>query len=206
MSTALGIGPRLAFEVDRNRTLGSSPTMPAIERYTGVLFDALDAASLSPAGAAGARECVVIHSALFGTIRASDPIPAYRLSYDSRLSDVRLGALWAAPISRELDAIAGLIVDMRSEAYVALGPIPAGENRVFLRVVADGADGTRRAVTHFNKRGKGLLARAIIEAGEEHADVGSLLDWANRAGVPLVQRTPGEVELTIDAALGFRSV
>ena len=40
---ALALGQSLRFEVDRNRAVRTSPTMPAIDRYTGVLYDALDA-------------------------------------------------------------------------------------------------------------------------------------------------------------------
>ena len=40
---ALKLGPKQAAEVDRNRAIRRSPTMPALERYTGVLYDALDA-------------------------------------------------------------------------------------------------------------------------------------------------------------------
>ena len=59
--------------------------MPAIDRYTGVLFDALDAPSLDADAREFARETVVVHSALFGLVGALDEIPAYRLSHDSRL-------------------------------------------------------------------------------------------------------------------------
>ena len=49
---ALKLGPKLANEVDANAALFTSPTAPALDRYTGVLFDALDAGSLSPAARA----------------------------------------------------------------------------------------------------------------------------------------------------------
>src|SRR4030095_5058044 len=82
---ALKLGPRQAPEVERNRRLRDSPTMPAIDRYTGVLFDALDASSLSNAARSFAGDTVLVHSALFGLVGALDPIPAYRLSHDSRV-------------------------------------------------------------------------------------------------------------------------
>ena len=44
---ALKLGPKQRGEVESNRMLWESPTLPALDRYTGVLFDALDAASLS---------------------------------------------------------------------------------------------------------------------------------------------------------------
>lgn len=195
MSRALGLGPRQAFEVERNRMLRSSPTMPAMDRYTGVLYDALDAASLSTAGREFARGRVAIHSALFGLIDATDPIPAYRLSHDSRMPALSLKATWRAPVEAVLAGHGGLIVDLRSEAYAQLGPAPEGA--VFLRVVSEHVDGRRRALNHFNKRGKGEFVRAVLQSGIDHGSVGSLLDWAAQAGVRLEPGRPGEVQLVL---------
>src|SRR5699024_4468001 len=41
--TALGLSARQTDEVERNAELYRAPTMPALQRYTGVLYDALDA-------------------------------------------------------------------------------------------------------------------------------------------------------------------
>ena len=48
---ALGLSPRQDDEIARNAALVSSPTLPALHRYTGVLYDALDAGSLRGAAA-----------------------------------------------------------------------------------------------------------------------------------------------------------
>lgn len=82
---ALGLGPTQREEVDRNRAVTRSPVMAALDRYTGVLYDALDAATLDAPGRAWADDHVLVHSALFGLVRGGDRIPAYRLSHDSRL-------------------------------------------------------------------------------------------------------------------------
>ena len=50
----------------------SAPTMPAIDRYTGVLYDALDVGSLRGATATRARARLAVGSALFGLLRADD--------------------------------------------------------------------------------------------------------------------------------------
>ena len=55
---ALKLGPKQAGEVDRNRAIPSTPTMRALERYTGVLYDALDAATLTDAEWAAAASSV----------------------------------------------------------------------------------------------------------------------------------------------------
>ncbi|OUD81121.1 hypothetical protein BC477_18925 [Clavibacter michiganensis subsp. michiganensis] len=114
---ALKLGPRQAGEVERNRVLESSPTMSAIRRYTGVLYDPIGADSLDAAQLAFAGRHVAVHSALLGPVRATDPIPAYRLSHDSRVPGIRMKAHWVASVRRVLEGIPGLVLDLRSEGY-----------------------------------------------------------------------------------------
>ncbi|MFE5672553.1 YaaA family protein [Agromyces sp. NPDC056523] len=185
MMRALKLGPRQAAEVDRNRRLSESPTMPAIDRYTGVLYDALDAPSLDAATRSHAGRHVAVHSALLGLVGARDRIPAYRLSHDSRLPGLRLKAHWREPIGAELQATAGLVVDLRSEGYAELGPAPQRPDSVFVRVVTIDEGGRRRALNHFNKRAKGLFARALLDDRADPADVAGLLAWARGRGIRL---------------------
>ncbi len=193
---ALKLGPKQAAEAERNRRLRRAPVMPSIDRYDGVLYDALDAGSLSAAVRAFAHERVAIASALFGVTRALDPIPAYRLSADSRLPGVPLKAHWRAAVSAALESVPGLILDLRSEAYAALGPAPAGGRSLFVRVVTD-EGGKRRALNHFNKAGKGMLTRKLLLAGVDHPDVDSLLAWARSADVRLEPGAAGELDLVV---------
>lgn len=191
----LHLGASQRFEIDRNRVLGSSPVLPALERYTGVLYEGLGAETLSPAARAFAEEHVVIGSALFGLLRADDAIPAYRLSHNSRLPGVSLRKLWAAPVGTQLALDQGLLLDLRSESYVALGPAPA--DSWYLRVVSEGVGGRRVALTHFNKKGKGEFTRAVIESGIDHHTVDSLLEWATDSGIRLSVGKPGELDLVV---------
>lgn len=195
MAAALKLGPTQLYEIDRNRILRHSAVLPAIDRYTGVLYDALEATSLSSPAREFASKHVVIQSALFGLLRAGDPIPAYRLSHDSRLPGLPLGAGWRDAIARELDTLPGLMLDLRSEAYVSLGPAP--QRAWFLRVVTENADGTRRALNHFNKKGKGEFTRALLEAGIDHDTVDSLLHWAAASGIRLTRGDARELFLVV---------
>lgn len=196
-TAALGLGPTQRFEIDRNRALMTSPLLPAIDRYTGVIYDALAAETLAPTARTFAYEHLVIGSALFGLLRAGDGIPAYRLSHDSRLPELSLRALWRDGVSAELEQRSGLIVDLRSEAYTALGPAPHREGSYYLRVLAAGADGRRTALSHFNKKAKGEFSRAVVEAGIEHDSVESLLDWAAQNGIRLEHGVEGELDLLV---------
>lgn len=194
---ALKLGATQGSEVARNRAILTSPVLPAIERYDGVLYEALDAGSLTPAERSFASRHLAIASAAFGLTGALDPIPAYRLSHDSRLPAITLGRLWRAPLAGVLAGTEGLLLDLRSEAYAALGPLPARPDAVFVRVVSVDGSGRRRALNHFNKAGKGRFTRELLRAGRVHADVEALLAWAGGAGFTLERGAPGELDLIV---------
>lgn len=196
-TAALGLGPTQRFEVQRNREVMTSPLLPAIDRYTGVLYDALDAGSFTEAEGRFAADHLIIHSALFGLLRAVDPIPAYRLSHDSRLPGISLRRHWRDAIAAVLAAQTGLILDLRSESYVALGPAPVRPNSVYLRVVSETSGGRRKALTHFNKKGKGEFVRALVTAGIDHDCLDSLLAWAAAGGIRLAPAGDGQLDLVV---------
>jgi len=192
---ALKLGKTQGFEVQRNRALLDSPVMPAIERYTGVIYDALDAATLPAAARAFAADHLAIGSALFGLLRADDSIPAYRLSHDSRLPGLGLGRLWRAGVEAELQQRQGLILDLRSEAYSSLGRAPEGS--LYLRVLSEGPDGRRTALSHFNKHAKGEFTRSVLESGVVHADADALIRWARESQINLDYGVAGELDLVV---------
>jgi len=196
-AAALRLGPTQARELERNRHIESGPTMAAIERFDGVLYEGLDVSTVPSEARAFAHDRLVIASALFGLVGPDDPIPAYRLSPDSRLPGTPLKALWAGPVSAVLAAESGMLLDLRSEAYAALGPAPVRAESWYLRVASEGDDGRRRALNHFNKMGKGEFARALLLAGIDHPDADSLIAWAAAAGIRLEPGNVGELVLVL---------
>jgi cytoplasmic iron level regulating protein YaaA (DUF328/UPF0246 family) len=195
---ALGISPAQDAEIERNSTLLSSPTLPAINRYIGVLYDALDVESLRGAAAARARARLAIGSALFGLLRADDPIPAYRLSASSKLpGSATLAARWRPVLDPVLADLAAtdLVVDLRSGSYAALGKLP---DAVRVDVLAERPDGRRTVVTHFNKAHKGRLARVLATTRSEPGDAGAVAAVARRAGMR-VERTGNDLTVIVGA-------
>lgn len=196
--SALKLGRTQLSEISRNRVLATSPTMPAIDRYTGVLYDALDAGSLDDADREFAGRHLLVHSALFGPIGALDLVPAYRFSHDSRLPSLPLKKHWSASVAAALAHTQGLVLDLRSEAYVALGPVPKRTESYFLRVVTEAADGQKRALNHFNKKSKGEFTRALLKSRRDFQSADELLQWAPSAGFQLQAGAPGELELVVE--------
>ena len=148
----------------------AAPVMPAIQRYTGVLYDALDAASLS----SDALSRLAVGSALFGVVRAGDLLPRYRVSGGSKLGGKTMKAWWGSAVTKVL-AEEHFVVDMRSGAYQQLGPVPGA-----LTVRVEQAD-TGKVVSHFNKQYKGELARALAPhdaaCAEDVADIAAAVGF-----------------------------
>ncbi len=195
---ALKLSAKQMSEVHRNKVVKKSATMPAIDRYTGVLYDALDAASLPEQARNFLGSSVLIQSALLGPVGALDLIPAYRLSFDSKLPNLTAGTLkkaWAQAGAKALARREGLILDLRSEGYAALAPLAPAENTFYLRVVTRGENGEVRALNHFNKKGKGEFVRALaLDAAtvSSFQTARELMQWGDSHGMTLEQGKASE--------------
>ncbi|ALX66755.1 YaaA family protein [Microbacterium sp. XT11] len=192
----LKLSDRQVEDIAHNSALLSAPTMPAVDRYTGVLFDALDAASLSTQARRWLGAHVWIHSAPFGPVGALDGIPVYRLAAGTALPGVApLRRHWADATSSAIAQVRpSFVLDLRSEAYVALGPVPASLATVYVRVVTEQG----RALNHFNKKSKGLLVRALAEDRPRVGSLRAFLAWAESRSLTVrVTDSPGIVELVV---------
>ena len=189
-AAALGLGTKNLDYLEDNRSVVSSATLPAIERYTGVLYDALHYSSLSDSAQATAAESVWIFSALFGPLRASDLIPRYRLSWDTKLPGDSLKNRWRSHAKQIWGT--EFTIDLRSEGYRDLAPLIEGSG-VFVKFVRD-ASGTL-AVGHANKATKGHMVRALLTQSAELATAEDFVRWARGAGWSATQSIslPNEV-------------
>jgi cytoplasmic iron level regulating protein YaaA (DUF328/UPF0246 family) len=154
-------------EAEKDLHLTTSGSLPASRRYTGVVYEALSYATLSPAGRRRANSALRVASALFGLLAPTDRIPAYRLSGGTSLPGVgSLSAAWRPVLETEIAAHKGLVVDLRSGPYAALARVP---DAVQVRVLRE-ASGARTVVSHDNKYTKGLLARELCERGARRVE------------------------------------
>ena len=190
--TVLGISDKLAAEVEANQQLLTSPTTPAILRYTGVLYDALSADTLPNE----ALQRLAIGSALFGVVRAEDLIPHYRLSGGTKLptrsssTTPTLKSRWGGLITEVLSSADDLVVDLRSGTYQQLGRL---KTAITVRVESVQPDGSRKVVSHFNKHYKGELARVLALSEQDPTSIDELAAIARAAGMT--------VEITSSTAL-----
>lgn len=175
----LGISPGQIGEVTRNAGLRTAPAARAADVYTGVLYEALDAASLDDAAAKRLKRHVVVFSALWGMVRLEDRIPAYRCPAGINLPGVGPLATWwrrRIPALAELSGGHGLIVDMRSGPYAAMARL----NAVTIKVMHEG-----KVVSHFNKATKGRIVRDLMTAGAMPRTKADLAATLRELGYPV---------------------
>ncbi|MBF4162838.1 peroxide stress protein YaaA [Nocardioides acrostichi] len=204
-AAALEIGSTQLDLVDLNARAHESPTARADRIYTGVLYDALDSGSLSPAARRRAATRVAITSSVFGLVRLTDKIPAYRLSGNSTLPGLGgVAAHWRAHLGPAvLDALGrGLLVDLRSTAYAAFWkPTPDLARRTATVRVLHEHQGQRKIVSHFNKATKGRLVRALLEDGANPGTPAALATALRDLGWH-VESTPEKSGTRLDVVVG----
>jgi cytoplasmic iron level regulating protein YaaA (DUF328/UPF0246 family) len=128
---------------------------PAINVYTGVLYQALDWASLTPAVKKRGASAVVIISAKYGAVRPDQLIESYKKKIDN--------SVMRAPVGKVLDAIkTPLIVDCRSSTYKTVWHSPI-DKTVEVRV-STVVNGVRTVVTHMSKKTRGEITRWLLQS------------------------------------------
>jgi len=190
---ALGVTSSRDSDIAATAGLRTAPTMPAMVRYTGVLYEALGVGSLPRSARLRAAERLMISSALFGVLAGGDFVPAYRLSAGSNLPGLGgLPAFWRPQLATALTMLEEPVVDLRSGAYASLAVVPGA---ITVRVVTENQSGGRTVVSHFNKAAKGLLARALVTSRAQLSGVTDVARVARRAGLR-IERT-GERSLQV---------
>lgn len=199
----LGVGASLSAEVLRNTSLRDQPSGPAYQIYSGVLYDALGYATLTPVQRRRAQESVVVVSALWGALGFGDRIPAYRLSMSVSLPDTgTLSSFWKQRLSGPLGGRAGdsLVIDCRSSTYAAAWTgVP--ERTVAVNVFQE-RDGRRSVVSHAAKHTRGLLARHLLTRRSKQPDTAEQLLKAARERwqaelVPATGRKPAQLSIIL---------
>lgn len=184
-SALLGVkGPHLEQARAANATLIGAPTMPAWQRYTGVVWDHIDPATLSTSAMRRAHESVIVVSGLLGLVGFEDPIPDYKLKIGASLELPRvsggttsrqaLSSFWQPRLSPILDTW------IRGRTVIDL--LPLEHRRAWLpetgiqviRVAF--VDRRGRKAGHDAKAAKGLFVRHILT---ERSPMRALDSWTH---------------------------
>jgi cytoplasmic iron level regulating protein YaaA (DUF328/UPF0246 family) len=191
----LGLSEALDTDRRANTVIRSAPTLPAGNRYAGVLYGALGYPSLPAAARHRADAALVTFSGLWGAVRPVDEIPAYRIGVGTRLpGQPGIPAIWRDPVG---SALAAAIeergaLDLRSAGYDQMARLPATAARRVLTVKV-------KAPSFQSKQIKGLLVRAMLLAGSPGPE--SLVTAARLLAVEVTDAPAG---LVLTAPAGWQ--
>lgn len=183
---ALKLGPKQLGELLVNQELTKPRCLPALDRYTGTLYDALKLGGISKSMRSRAKRIVFIQSSLFGLISSADLIPNYRLSAGSKIPGVNLKSLWQLSHETIWSKFKNeIVIDLRSNSYAELAPIPADLQSYSVDVLLEDSKGNRKALNHFNKQAKGQFVRSVLLSKPEPKTVSDLKVAAKKAELKL---------------------
>ena len=147
---------------DANSTLRGAPTLAVHERYTGIVWDHLDLASLTSTQRTRALTSIVVISGLLGAVSAADPVPDYRLKMGARFAPFGLlSKWWHDSLSETLNkAFKGaVVIDLLPQEHRAAFTLDTDMIGEYFVVGLNEKSG--KAGGHDAKAAKGKLARHL---------------------------------------------
>ncbi|MDG0865462.1 YaaA family protein [Candidatus Lucifugimonas marina] len=174
-----------------NADVLNSPTITAIERYTGVMYDSIDYQSLDADSQRVFGENTIIMSGLFGMVRPFDLIPTYKLKMGAKIRlNKSCSTIWKPLISKALKSTAdnGVIWDLLpNEHSAAWDPSKIScDVRFTVKFLEAGRDGKLKTVSHWSKALKGALVRHLVAnpklAGSADTALGLLENFSHPEG------------------------
>jgi len=157
LRSVYGTSPKKALGFHRqNQDIFNSHCAPAIERYTGVVYEHIDWISLNEKSKKYMEKYIFIFSGLFGILTPQTPIPDYKL----KMNVLSLQHHWSPILTEALQdekPIIDLLPQVHRKAY-----IPNKKNVIpvdFLII----NKGKKTAAGHFGKAVKGEFIRHMAE-------------------------------------------
>lgn len=134
-----------------NTHVRTAPTMPAINRYSGVVYDGLDYDALE--NKEWIDEHVRIVSGLFGLVKPQDTIPNYKLP----ITKLAAAKRWHESITEQLKGV--FVIDLLPQAHKKAVSYDAGVEIEFTRK----HNGKVVKAGHAGKKIKGRFVRWLAE-------------------------------------------
>ena len=157
LRSVYGTSPEKALGFHRqNQDIFNSPCAPAIERYTGVVYEHIEWATLSEKAKKYMENYVFIFSGLFGILTPMTPIPDYKL----KMNVLSLQHHWNPILSEALQdekPIIDLLPQVHRKAY---NPNKKNVTPVDFLIINKGK---KTAAGHFGKAVKGEFIRHMSE-------------------------------------------
>jgi cytoplasmic iron level regulating protein YaaA (DUF328/UPF0246 family) len=140
-----------------SKSILNKPTMKAIQRYSGVAFEALEYNLLDKSTQEYINNNVLIFSNLFGVLKASDLIPDYKYKQGSKLPNFNIEKFYKDVLKEQLDDyLDEEVLDIRASYYDKYYKPTA--NTITYKFLKNG-----KVVSHWAKYYRGKLLKCIAQ-------------------------------------------
>ena len=140
-----------------SKSILTKPTMKAIQRYTGVAFEAINYENISKYEQDYCDENIILFSNLFGPLKANDLIPDYKFKQGSELPNINVIKRYKEDIKLTLDEYLGdEIIDLRAGFYDKFYKPSA--STITYKFLKNG-----KVVSHWAKHYRGLLVNSLAK-------------------------------------------
>lgn len=112
-------GKNLQDVIEITSDLLNQETMPAIQRYNGVMFNAIDYINMNENKKKNFEESVIFIDGMFGLLKPLDLIPEYKLKITSKFLDINITKFWQEKLKSILSGEfkEKLVVDILPESH-----------------------------------------------------------------------------------------
>jgi len=155
---SLWFGLKNLKECEKYKTsILDKPTMKAIQRYTGVAFEALGYDTLELSQQKYCDENILLFSNLFGVLKGSDLIPDYKFKQGATLDKLDVVKYYKTNLKDFLDSyLEGDILDLRAGFYDKVYKI--SKPYVTMKFLKNG-----KVVSHWAKHYRGEIVRVLAQ-------------------------------------------
>ena len=150
----------------------------ALWAFRGDVYQTLDADSLTEQEQQRAQQHLRILSGLYGLLRPSDWMQAYRLEMGTRLSNPRgkdLYAFWGDRVTQQVASAMqeqgdDVVVNLASLEYAKVLRPSKLHGRIVTPVFKEWKNGQWKVIGIYAKRARGLMARFVVQHGLQTVD------------------------------------
>ncbi|MBW6489896.1 MAG: peroxide stress protein YaaA [Lentimicrobium sp.] len=158
---------------------------PAIAAFKGDVYDGLKAWELNPEQIGFADQHLRILSGLYGILKPTDLMLAYRLEMGSKLTGkdfTNLYQFWGNSITKSVknatdNSGSPLLINLASAEYAKVVDFKVTKARVITPVFKEFSNGNLRFISFNGKRARGLMARFIIDRKIANPEELKLFDY-----------------------------
>ena len=156
-------GKNLNESVSQLLDMLNSPTMAAIERFSGVMFKSISYDSMGDGQKLNFNSSTLFIDGMFGLARPQDLLPEYKLKITSKFLDINVTKFWKERLKGDFDILFKdrLIIDILPEAHRKVLTLQDNADYVQITFMDEKEDGSLKQAGHNSKVLKGEIVNYI---------------------------------------------